>query len=183
MAEDFELGGPPPEEAANRTFIIAAAGIGGLLILSMICLGVYALVIAPRQQQARIAQATGIPLTNTAVAQELTATALAQRATATPTATNTPEPSPTATVTPTQVVVLPTDTPFTTLQTVAPLTETAAAQQTLEAAQQATPTATPTALPQTGFGEDVGVPGLVFLGLALVAVAFLARQLRTRTSG
>ncbi len=43
MAEDFEVGGPPPEESSNRTFVLAAAGIGGLLVLSLICLGLYAL--------------------------------------------------------------------------------------------------------------------------------------------
>ncbi|MGA9190464.1 MAG: hypothetical protein WBZ24_01905, partial [Anaerolineales bacterium] len=113
MAEDFEVGGPLPEESSNRTFLIAAAGIGGLLVLSMICLGVYALVLAPRQQQARVEQATQIVLQNTQVAQSLTQTAAAGRATQTPTPSETPVPN-TPTATATQVVVIPTDTPFTT---------------------------------------------------------------------
>ncbi|TET84067.1 MAG: hypothetical protein E3J37_04275, partial [Anaerolineales bacterium] len=73
MAEDFEMGGTLPEESSNRTFIMAAAGIGALLVLSMICLGVYALVLAPRQQEARATQAASIILQNTEVAQTQTA--------------------------------------------------------------------------------------------------------------
>lgn len=182
MAEDFEVGGPLPEETSNRTFLIAAAGIGGLLVLSMICLGVYALVLAPRQQQARVEQATQIVLQNTQVAQSLTQTAAAARASRTPTPSETPLPSATPTATPTQVVVIPTDTPFSTFGTSAPLTATAAAQQTLEAALQITPTATPTALPATGFADEAGLPTLFLLALGLLAVVVIARGLRTRTS-
>jgi cytoskeletal protein RodZ len=181
MAEDFEVGGPLPEESSNRTFLIAAAGIGGLLVLSMICLGVYALVLAPRQQQARVEQATQIVLQNTQVAQSLTQTAAAGRATQTPTPSETPVPN-TPTATATQVVVIPTDTPFTTFGTSAPLTATAAAQQTLDAAQQTTPTATPTALPATGFADEAGLPTLFLLALGLLAVVIVARGIRTRTS-
>jgi type II secretory pathway pseudopilin PulG len=181
MAEDFEVGGPLPEESSNRTFLIAAAGIGGLLVLSMICLGVYALVLAPRQQQARVEQATQIVLQNTQVAQSLTQTAAAGRATQTPTPSETPVPN-TPTATATQVVVIPTDTPFTTFGTSAPLTSTAAAQQTLDAAQQTTPTATPTALPATGFADEAGLPTLFLLALGLLAVVIVARGIRTRTS-
>lgn len=182
MAEDFQVGGPPPEESSNRTFLIVAGGIGALLVLSMIFLGLYALVLAPRMQQNRISQATQIVQQNTQVAQQLTQTAAAGRATFTPPPTNTPLPSATATVTPTQVVVIPTNTPFTTFGTQAPLTATAAAQQTLAAAQQLTPSPTPTALPTTGFADEAGIPGLLFLGLALVAVVIVVRGLRTRTS-
>ncbi len=181
MAEDFEVGGPLPEESSNRTFLVAAAGIGGLLVLSMICLGVYALVLAPGQQQARLEQATQIVLQNTQVAQQLTQTAAAQRATQTPTPTDTPVPTEVPTATPTQVVVIPTDTPFTTFGTSAPLTATAAAQQTLAAGQQTTPTATATALPVTGFADEVGLPTLFLVALGLLAVVILARGLRSRT--
>jgi cytoskeletal protein RodZ len=182
MAEDFEVGGPLPEESSNRTFLIAAAGIGGLLVLSMICLGVYALVLAPQQQQSRIEQATQIVLQNTEVARSLTQTAAAAKATNTPTPSATPSPTEVPTATPTQVVVIPTDTPFTTFGTVAPLTATANAQLTLAAAQQLTPTATPTALPTTGFADEAGLPTLFLLALGLLAVVIVARGIRTRTS-
>jgi glucose/arabinose dehydrogenase len=183
MAEDFEMGEPLPEESANRTFIMAAAGLGGLLILSMICLAVYALVLAPRQQEARETQAALIILQNTEVAQTQTAEAAEDTPTSIPTVTNTP--LPTATVTPTQVVVLPSDTPtpFTTLPTIDPLTATAAAQATADAeAGGATATATPTALPATGFADEAGIPTLILFGALLVIVVFVARGLRTRSA-
>ncbi len=75
MAEDFEVGSAPPEESSNRTFVIAAAAVGGLLVLSMVCLGLYALVVAPRQQQSRDAQATQIVIDNATMAAGQTATA------------------------------------------------------------------------------------------------------------
>lgn len=177
MAEEFDVGAPLPEESSNRTFVLAAAGLGALLVLSMVCLGVYALVIAPNQEQARIARATEIVLENTETARNLTQTAAAEEATATPLPSDTPTATEEVTETPTQVVVIPTETPLTTLQTVEPQTATAAAQATLDA-EQATLTATPTALPATGFADEAGLPGLLMMGAALVAVVFLARRLR-----
>jgi hypothetical protein len=185
MAEDFDVGAPLPEESSNRTFVMVAGGLGALLVLSMICLAVYALVLAPRQQASRATQAIEVNLQNTQQAQTQTAAVVQQTPSRTPTATETQEP--TATVTPTQVVVLPTSTatPFLTLPTLAPETATAAAQQTLAAQSGgggATVTATSTALPATGFAEDIGVPTLALLGGVLLAVIFIARGLRTRTS-
>jgi type II secretory pathway pseudopilin PulG len=182
MAEDFEMGGPLPEESSNRTFIMAAAGIGALLVLSMICLGVYALVLAPRQQEARATQAASIILQNTAVAQTQTAEAGEDTPTPIPSATDTP--LPTTTITPTQVVVLPSDTPtpFTTLPTLEPLTATAAAQATLDAITGGALTPTATALPATGFADEAGVPTLLLLGCVLLVVVFIARGLRTRSA-
>lgn len=183
MAEDFDLGGPLPEESSNRTFLMAAGGLGALLILSMICLAVYALVLAPAQRESRATEVIEINLQNTREAQTQTAEAMELTPSRTPTETETP--LPTGTVTPTQVIVLPTftPTPFLTLPTLAPETATAAAQQTLEAIQGgggATPTAT--ALPATGFADEVGIPGLMIMGGILLAVIFIARSLRTRAS-
>ncbi len=184
MAEDFDVGAPLPEESSNRTFVMVAGGLGALLVLSMICLAVYALVLAPRQQASRATQAVEVNLENTQQAQTQTAAVVQQTPSRTPTATETQEP--TVTVTPTQVVVLPTSTatPFLTLPTLAPETATAAAQQTLAASGGggATVTATTTALPATGFAEDIGVPTLALLGGVLLAVIFIARGLRTRTA-
>jgi hypothetical protein len=181
MAEDFEVGGPLPEESTNRPFIIAAGVIGGLLVLSMICLGLYALVWAPRQREAGATEAANIILQNTQVALSITETNQAHRASVTPTATNTPVPSPTATATRTQVVVLPTNTPTAPQPTVDPLTRTAAAQATI-AALAGGRTPTTTALPATGFADEVGAPSLLLLGAVLVAVVIIARRLRAGTS-
>lgn len=195
MADDFEVTSEPLPEGGNRTFVIAAAGLGALIVLSMICLGVYALVLQPRQRQAALERPTEIMLTNTAVAVALTEAAAAQLATPTPLPSNTPLATattrPTNTATPTPVVVLPTNTPtptpFTTLPTVLPGTATAAAQLTMTAAAIAggavTPTRTPTALPTTGFGEEAGLPGLAGLAAIFLVVIILSRRLRTRTAG
>lgn len=185
MADDFEVGEPLPEESSNRTFLYVAGGLGALLILSMICLGIYALVIAPAQQERALQQPTEIALQNTQTAIDLTETAAAEEASETPEATETAEPSatPTETATPTEVVVIPTETPFTTLSTLAPQTATAAAQATLDAAAQAqTPTATPTALPATGFADEVGLPVLLLMAAALIAVVIVTRRLRGATT-
>jgi LPXTG-motif cell wall-anchored protein len=189
MAEDFEVNGGLPEESENRTFVIVAAGLGGLIVLSMICLGVYALVLQPAQREAAESRPTEIMLTNTAVAIGLTETVEAEQATATPEASDTPFPTSTRvpTNTPTQVVVLPTNTPPTSLPTIDPGTVTAAAEQTATAAAAAevgTPTSTPeptaTALPTTGFGDEAGLPGMAGLAAVLLAVIFLSRRLRAR---
>lgn len=196
MAEDFEVGGALPEDSENRTFVAVAAGLGALIVLSLICLGVYALVLQPRQQQAAESRPTEIMLTNTAVALGLTETVEAGQVTPSPEPTDTleptetPEPSPT--ITPTAVVVLPTDTPGPTntpisLPTIDPATATAAAAltQTAEAVAGAvtptpsdTPVPTATALPTTGFGDEAGLPGLAGLAAVLLAVIFLSRRLR-----
>ena len=199
MADDFEVTSEPLEQGENRTFVVAAAALGALIILSLICLGVYALVLQPRQRQAALERPTEIMLTNTAVAVGLTEAAAEQIATFTPLPSNTPQPSATPrptntnTASPTPVIVLPTDTPtrtptpFTTLATVGPETATAAAQQTATALAiaggAATPTRTPTALPTTGFGDEAGLPGLAGLAAVFLVVIILSRRLRTRTAG
>jgi cytoskeletal protein RodZ len=183
MAEEFEVGAPLPEESSNRTFVIAVIVMGALLVVSIICLVVYAFVIAPRQQEQQPTRVAEINLENTQQAASQTAAVAELTPSRTPTATETGEP--TATATTTQVVVLPTftPTPFLTLPTVAPETATAAAQATLAAAQGgggATPTAT--ALPATGFADEIGVPTLAILGGILLAVIIIARSLRTRVA-
>ncbi len=193
MAEDFEVTGGLPEDDENRTFVIAAAGLGGLIVLSLVCLGVYALILQPSQRRAAEQEPTNIVLTNTAVALGLTQTAEAEDFTPVPTEappTVTPSATSTDTPVPTQVVVLPTDTPtatpFTTLPTVAPLTATAAVQMTQTALAIAggggSPTPTPTALPVAGFADDVGLPGLAGLTALFLVVIFLSRRLRSRAT-
>jgi cytoskeletal protein RodZ len=50
------------------------------------------------------------------------------------------------------------------------------------AAGSQTRTPTPTALPDTGFADEVGGPGLFILAIALVVVFFFARQMRLRNT-
>ncbi len=168
--EEFE------EESSNRTFIIAASVLGGIILLSLICVAVYALVLAPRQkQQAADADATRVAQ-NTQVAQMLTETADAAAAALVAQASPTVVASPTAS--PTPVIAVATDTPTATPDIAA--TGTVAAALTLAAeAIQTTPLATlPNELSNTGFADDVGIPGLLGMMVLLLAVIFFARKLR-----
>ena len=58
------------------------------------------------------------------------------------------------------------------------ITSTVAAALTQAALAQLTSVPTSTALPKTGIGDEFGAPGLVIMGMVLVAVIFLARRLR-----
>ena len=164
----------PPEEASNRTFLIAAGILGGIVLLSIACLAVYALVILPQQ---RAAQQTGedntLATQNAQVNDALTATGVAFDLSQTPQATNTLPPTETL------VVAQPTSTntpEFT--ETPDPATETVAAGFTQLAESTSTVVLTSTALPTSGFADEVGLPGLVIAAMVLVAVIFLARRLR-----
>jgi hypothetical protein len=59
-----------------------------------------------------------------------------------------------------------------------PATATIAAGFTQLALSTQTVIATSTALPNTGFADDIGAPGLLLMALALVVVIFLVRRLR-----
>jgi len=159
----------PPEESSNRTFLIAAGILGGIVLLSMACVAGYLLLFLPQQQraEARATQAKqtqdaqiSIPLTATFEASILptetlpptsTSVVAAPSATNTPAATSTPDPS-TATV-------------------AAALTQAAVAQLTI--------VPTSTALPGTGIADEYGLPGLVVMAMAFMIVILLARRLRS----
>ena len=174
MAEDFEVGGPPPEESSNRTFLFAAGGIGLLILVSIGCLAGYALFLAPRQAAGREAQLTQVAAQNTQVALQITQTAGARFPS--PTTPPTRTPAPTNTATPTQVVVVASATPVVPA-TLDPAQQTAAVLATQRAL---TPSPTATALPVTGFADEGGFPTLLVLGAALVVVVIIARRMRMR---
>jgi septal ring-binding cell division protein DamX len=177
--EDEEMeDSPPPEESSNRTFLLVAGILGGVLLLTLICLAVYAMVFVPRRESSQQTQVAEINAQNTEVALAAQMTRQAQAWTATPSATSVPTETSTASPTP---VIAPTDTPAEE-PTEDPRTATVAALLTLQAGGNLTTTPTATALPATGFADDFGVPGLLSLAAALVVVIFLARRLRTATS-
>jgi hypothetical protein len=153
MAEEFEFEDIQPEEPQNRRFIIAAAALGGLVVISLIALALYTFFISPRQEQQQATNAT-----QTAAAQ--TSAALAQI----PTSTDTPLP----TFTPTSTLP-PTSTP-----TLAPETATV----TPEATRGLILTPTPSGLPTAGFADEVGLTGLIFVALALLAIVIISRRVR-----
>lgn len=158
---------PPPEESSNRTFLMAAGILGGIVLLSIACLAGYALLILPSQKAAQEQAATAQAVQNQQVAQALTATAAALSF---PTATTTPLPTQTPVIA--QPTAASTSTPD-------PATATVAAALTQAAQAQLTHVPTSTALPATGIADEYGAPGLVIAGMALIAVIFLARRLRT----
>ncbi len=178
MENEFNVdGAPPPEEANNRTFIIVAGALGAIMLLTLIALAIYAFVFAPQRDERRATQVAEINAQNTQIARAAEQTAAALQFTATPTVTLIPTDTPTPTSSPTPVVVVPTEVVATATQD--PRTATVAALLTQAASAQQTVTPTASGLPETGFAEDVGVPGLVGLTLVLVVVIILARRLRT----
>ncbi len=157
----------PPEESSNRTFLIAAGILGFIVLLSLACVAGYVFFIRPNQGQ-QVAQAAAQATQNAQVQQALTATSqAASLGTPTEAPTNTPV---LAEVTSTEIPG-GTDTPD-------PATSTVAAALTQAAIAQLTTVPTSTALPKTGIGDEFGAPGLVIMGMMLIAVIFLARRLR-----
>jgi len=170
----------PPEEASNRTFLIAAGILGGIVLLSIACLAVYALVILPQQRAAQQGDESALATQNAQVNEALTATQVAISLSQTPQATETLFPTDTPVVaqpsaTNTSIVAEATLTPD-------PATATVAAGLTQVAASTGTIIPTSTALPTSGFADEVGLPGLVIAAMVLVAVIFLARRLRVNTT-
>jgi hypothetical protein len=163
----------PPEESSNRTFLIAAGILGGIVLLSIACLAGYALIILPQQRAAQAGEQNAQATQNAQINEALTATGVAFDLSQTPQATETLPP------TDTPVVAQPTatNTPEFTL-TPDPATATVAAGLTQLAASTATIVVTSTALPTSGFADEVGLPGLVIAAIVLIAVIFLARRLR-----
>ena len=169
-AEEFE------GESSNRTFIIAASVLGGIILLALICVAAYALVLAPRQKQQVVdAEATRVAQ-NTQVADMLTETAVAEAEALVAMASPTVVASPTAS--PTPVIAVATDTPTATPDIAATGTVAAALTQAALALQE-TPIATlPAELTNTGFADDVGIPGLLGMVVLFVIVIFFARRMR-----
>ena len=170
---NYEEEETPPEETSNRTFLIAAGILGGIVLLTLCVAG--GLFIFQQQRNAanetneQSAQATQ----NAQINEALTATGVAFDL------SQTPQASPTLVPTNTLVVAQPTAT--NTLQftlTPDPATATVAAGLTRVAASTATVILTSTALPVSGFADEFGLPGLVVAAMVLVAVIFLARRLR-----
>jgi hypothetical protein len=181
MMDDFDLEDVEledeleSEEPSNRTFLLVAGILGGILILSLIFVAVYAMVILPRNRDAKATQDAEIYAQNTEVAMWAAMTAEAESWTATPSATSTQVPN---TATP---VIVPTNTPVVekAIATEDPRTATVAALLTQ---QSMSLTLTPVSeLPDTGFIDNVGVTELIVLAASLVLLIFFARRLRTST--
>jgi subtilisin family serine protease len=159
----------PPEESSNRTFLIVGGVLGAVVLLSIACLaGIYFFSVMPNRN-ATSAQALAQTTQNAQVREALTATSKAA-------SLATPTEAPTDT--PVLAETTSTSIPQTT-DTVSPLTATVGAAFTQAAVAQLTIVPTSTALPKTGIGDQFGAPGLVIMGMVLIAVIFLARRLRS----
>ena len=173
---------------SNRTFLVVAGILGGILLIALLAIAGYAVVILPGRDTGQQTQVAAINATNTAVAEEARLTVIVMRGSITPTftatlppATETLTPVPTNTATP---VLAPTNTPEPTSEgTVDPATETVAALLTQQAGEgEETPIPTATALPDTGFADDFGVPGLLLVAGVLMVVIILSRRLRVSST-
>ncbi|HVM70813.1 MAG TPA: hypothetical protein VMT91_03565 [Anaerolineales bacterium] len=186
---------PPPEEANNRTFLIVGGIFAALIFLTLVCGAVYALWYLPSHNASQKATQSAIQANNAKVVAQMTSTA--QAALWTPTSppthtpTNTPIPTSAPLNSPTPLIAVATDTlaptPTTAAATVAAMQTQLAQQMTATVltgtpgmsanAAANTPQAT-AAMPRTGFFDQVGLPGLIVLTLALIVVIFLSRRLR-----
>jgi ABC-type antimicrobial peptide transport system permease subunit len=181
---------PPPEEKNNRTFLIVGGVMAGLVFLTLACMAVYFLVIAPRLAAQRIAAQATIEAGNAQAVQQLTLTAQAAMWTPTlhstplPLQTGTPVPN-TPTVSPTPVIAVntPVYTSTTDPATLAAM-QTQLAFQKTSTAQAALGTVTTSGggMPTTGFFDEVGLPTMIILAFVLIAVIFLARRMRKSTA-
>ena len=163
----------PPEESNNRTFLLIAGVLGGLVFLGLLCIVGYILFQrGATNQNVATAAAQGTQQAVT-IQAGLTQMGLLQAQTQTAAVTNTVPPTNTPVIAEATTTRTPTSNPAT-------ATVGAAFTQIAVSTQTIIPTST--ALPKTGFAEDVGAPGLMLLAVPLVAVIFLVRRLRTSPS-
>ena len=171
---------PPKKKSSNRNFLLAIGILGVILILALVLLLMVAPGILQQQRANQLEQAAQINAANTATAMAATALAFQNAATATPNpALFTPTKTP--------VVVLQTSTPAAVVSSGLSQSDQATVQalQTQMAGAQggANGTATAialqaTALPESGFADEVGLPGMIGLAAVLIVVVFLSRKLR-----
>ncbi len=174
MSYDDETNEEMPEESSNKTFVIAASVLGGIILLALLCVAGYALIVLPKQKADAVSvEATSIAQL-TQVPEMLTQSAVETAFMSTPLASPSPIFSPTAS--PTPVIAVATDTPTATPNIAATGTVAAALTQAANAILTIVPTSS--ALPDGGFADDVGIPGLVAMMGLFIAVIFFARKLR-----
>lgn len=188
MSDEFESfdtndDAPLPEESNNnRTFLIAVGILGGIILISFACLvGVY--LFGSQNRAAQQAQNDAIASQTAQANADFIASALTATSEAIIQATPTLEPTSTSVVNLATATETPDPSgggvsPADAAGTPAAATATVGAALTQAAIAQLTVIPTTTALPNTGFVDDYGVPGLVVIALAFMIVILLARRLR-----
>lgn len=166
----------PPEESSNRTFLLVAGALGGLVLLGLLCIGGYLFFRNSSNQQTEATAAFQLTQQQVTIQAGVTQAARSQAETQTAIAT-----AITNTVPPTNTPVIAEAT-STFTATANPSTATLGAAFTQIANSTQTIIPTSTALPNTGFADDIGAPGLILVAIALVGVIFLVRRLRASPS-
>ncbi len=180
--DDFGEAQLPEESNNNRTFMIAVGILGGIILISVACLGaVYVFSTRSRAAAQQVEAANAATATaaaaNAIIDQALTATF---EAAILPTTTSTLPPTATPPVSVPSLTNTPNPAmPLGAAGTQAAATATVGAAYTQAAAAQLTVVPTTTALAGTGFADEYGLPGLVVMALAFVIVILFARRLRT----
>jgi multisubunit Na+/H+ antiporter MnhB subunit len=179
--DDFGEAPLPEESNNNRTFMIAVGILGGIILISVACLGavyVFSQNRAAGQQADAIAAAT--QTADAAMATVNAALTATFEAAILPTTTLTPSPTATSPVAQASATNTPDPSvPIGLAGTQAAATATVGAAYTKAAAAALTVIPTTTALANGGFADDYGLPGLVVMALAFVVVILFARRLRT----
>jgi hypothetical protein len=174
---------PPPEEKSNRTFLIVGGVMAGLVFLTLLCMAIYYFAIyrpSHNQTQNSATQAAMIQTQNAQSIQNATLTAQALLWTPTlPPATPTATPQPTGSPTPVIAMGSPIAT-ATSNPAILFAAQTQLASQLTSTAVALLPTRSlgGGGMPSTGFFDEVGLPSMIILALALVVVIFLARRMR-----
>lgn len=176
----FEEEEQPAEESSNRNFFIIAGILIGIVCLSVVGLGYYAMRVLPQQSNQRNAQQETLVAQDVQAFQTLTALAQSDILSQTPLATATLPPTNTPPVAQASATGTLEPGVAAAASTTDPQTATVAAALTQAAQAQLTVTFLPTstALPTSGFADEAGLPGLVAMTIALVVVILLARRLR-----
>jgi hypothetical protein len=174
----------PPESNGNRTFLIIAGVLGGIMVLALLSiLGVALLRNIPNQRATqsfnatKAAQDTAVVISANLTAAVPTSTATRQP-TYTPTNTHAPTNTPVIVIVPTKSPTL--DIAVATRNALLTQTATQFVTQTVVIRASSTPhIPTTTALPGTGIADELGTPGLLMAAFVLVSVIFIVRRLRT----
>jgi hypothetical protein len=183
---------PPPEESNNRTFLVVGGIFAALIFLTLVCGAIWFFWLSPKLSAQKNASQASIETQNAQVIAQMTSTAEAALFTPTLLPSDTPFPTDTTipvtdTVAPSPVVALDTptstDTPTTDPATLAAMQTQLSGQMTSTAALAlGTRGIGGQGMPTTGFFDQVALPTLIILTVALVAVIFLARRLRKAPS-
>ncbi|HAV79084.1 MAG TPA: hypothetical protein DCX53_17185 [Anaerolineae bacterium] len=172
--DTFEDDSGAPEESNNRTFLLIAGGLGLLVLCALLAVGAYLIFNLNSGQTTNEATAQAqATMQEMTVQAALTQTAIGQAQTQTSEATLAAPPTNTPVIA--EATATATETPN-------PATATVGAAFTQIAASTQTIIPTSTALPNTGFADDVGIPGMFILAIGLVILIFFARRLRATST-